>query len=123
MTTTWIGRCKRCKVARRFEASIVNSWSGDRGYGRKTWKRELDVTGAFPFAGHVMGSGKCDTAFEDSDRPGAIWLRCTCGKSCEFKRLRGSLNVEKKCGARCMSATGNDCECQCAGRNHGANHA
>lgn len=26
-----------------------------------------------------------------------------------------------KCDARCMNATGHDCECSCGGRNHGIN--
>lgn len=27
------------------------------------------------------------------------------------------------CDIRCVSATGHDCQCQCAGANHGAAHA
>lgn len=27
-----------------------------------------------------------------------------------------------KCDARCMNATGHDCECSCGGKNHGINN-
>ena len=27
-----------------------------------------------------------------------------------------------KCNAKCQSATGQNCECECGGKNHGGNH-
>ena len=36
--------------------------------------------------------------------------------------VKGVLNEDKTCNARCVNATGMDCECPCAGRQHGAAH-
>lgn len=36
--------------------------------------------------------------------------------------VRGVYNANKKCSARCMSATGPSCECACGGANHGGGH-
>jgi len=34
----------------------------------------------------------------------------------------GAYKLDRKCDARCMGATGHNCECQCGGENHGAAH-
>lgn len=36
----------------------------------------------------------------------------------DYKIIRPSLH---KCDARCLNATGHNCECQCGGKNHGLN--
>jgi hypothetical protein len=48
----------------------------------------------------------------------------TCAKCRTTVRLlpiRG-VRSEKRCDARCTSAASRDCNCQCAGRNHGIDH-
>ena len=35
--------------------------------------------------------------------------------------VKGSYS-DKKCDARCTGAKGHNCECQCGGANHGADH-
>lgn len=37
-------------------------------------------------------------------------------------RVIGHYSPGKKCNSRCLNATGGDCDCQCAGKMHGANH-
>jgi len=37
-------------------------------------------------------------------------------------RVNGHYSEKRVCNARCLTATGGDCECQCSGKNHGANH-
>lgn len=37
--------------------------------------------------------------------------------------VRGRHSDTRKCDARCTGATGFDCECSCAGQNHGSAHA
>lgn len=37
-------------------------------------------------------------------------------------RVNGHYSAVHKCGGRCLSATGGNCDCQCGGKNHGANH-
>lgn len=36
--------------------------------------------------------------------------------------IRGKYSADHKCNRKCTSALGADCECQCAGENHGADH-
>lgn len=45
---------------------------------------------------------------------------CPAGHEMFGKPVRGTLNPEIKCNAKCQGATGHDCECACGGKNHGA---
>ena len=51
-------------------------------------------------------------------------LRCP---ACTVGWLGGTQIIgrvtDTKCDARCMGATGPNCECSCGGKNHGAAHA
>lgn len=33
--------------------------------------------------------------------------------------VKGVVSLDKSCDGRCMNATGPNCECSCAGTNHG----
>jgi len=47
-----------------------------------------------------------------------------CGRGEPTRNMvNGTLNDNHKCDARCLNATGPNCDCSCAGANHGANHA
>lgn len=51
------------------------------------------------------------------------YLHCPKCKSIAFsKEIKGKFSPDHKCSARCTSALGADCECQCAGENHGIDH-
>jgi hypothetical protein len=56
-----------------------------------------------------------------SGQAGMVWTCTGCGQ----RRFTSSVNQLRarvtgtKCDARCTSATGHDCECQCGGKNHG----
>lgn len=55
---------------------------------------------------------------------GELVLPCfECGKIRKAHQIRGKYNRNKVCNNKCMSATGFDCECSCAGRNHGKNYS
>lgn len=43
-------------------------------------------------------------------------------KFIEGNAVKGTYSDSHKCDSRCMNAKGPDCECQCAGKNHGINH-
>lgn len=46
-----------------------------------------------------------------------------CGEHNRYMKavpVKGIVNVDKSCNARCMGATGPDCECSCGGDQHGA---
>ena len=116
--STFIGCCKRCKLSRRFDSTVLRSRNWDAGYGRKAWTRAHSVVAAAPFVGPEIKT----EAREFHDRAGSLWLKCPAGHAVEFKAVRGTI-TEQKCGARCMSSTGPSCECACGGKNHGANHA
>jgi hypothetical protein len=36
--------------------------------------------------------------------------------------VKGRYSAKHKCDPRCTGATGHNCECQCGGANHGADH-
>jgi hypothetical protein len=40
-----------------------------------------------------------------------------------LKQVLGRVVMDKLCDGRCMAATGNQCECSCGGKNHGAGHS
>lgn len=47
----------------------------------------------------------------------------TCGREIGGRDVKGTYIATKKCDPRCTGATGHNCECQCAGANHGAAYA
>lgn len=114
---TFIGRCRRCKLARRFEAPVLTTRHGDLGYGRKSWTKTRNIVTASPFT----GTERPKEVREFHDRAGTFWLKCPAGHNVEFKAIRG-ITTDKKCDARCEGATGNCCECACGGKNHGQAH-
>jgi hypothetical protein len=49
---------------------------------------------------------------------GHLHAACGCGKFAVVQRIKGRV-TEHKCGARCRSSTGPNCDCSCGGANHG----
>ena len=43
-------------------------------------------------------------------------------KFIEGNVVKGTYSDKKACDSRCMNAKGADCDCSCAGKNHGINH-
>ena len=93
--TRYTGRCSTCK--RHISALKLATVDTGRGY-----YAEGDI------AAHPLSNG-------------VILVPC-CGRDRELRPVRGTFSASKKCSARCKAATGHDCDCQCAGRNHGADH-
>lgn len=59
-----------------------------------------------------------------SDARGFHVLDCRkCGQPRIAKAVRGVYSAKHQCSAKCMASTGFQCECSCAGRNHGASYA
>ena len=54
---------------------------------------------------------------------GSVVLACACGREHRAAPVRGRMNPKVKCGARCLSATGHDCTCECGGKNHGGGYS
>lgn len=46
--------------------------------------------------------------------------RCwTCGARFRYSEIRGKLSTSHECNAKCLASKGPNCECSCAGKNHG----
>jgi hypothetical protein len=46
-----------------------------------------------------------------------------CQRTTPGRIIRGTFSAAHRCDARCIYAKGPDCECACAGANHGAGHS
>lgn len=58
----------------------------------------------------------------DTGRQVIFTIGCTCRGRMEATVVKGKLS-DKVCGPRCHNAKGPDCDCSCAGDNHGKAHA
>ncbi len=47
--------------------------------------------------------------------------KCGCSLP-KGEQVRGRYSASHACGPRCLNAIGPSCDCQCGGKNHGANH-
>ena len=102
-TTRLVGRCKTCKKGRSFEG-VLNS-------------RVRDTNG--------QGGGKhYDNVCTDlGGSEITITLPCECGKRVRLHPVEWKRTVQPhKCNAKCLSATGFQCECECRGKFHGGRH-
>lgn len=101
--TRQIARCSRCKTTR---SRLVTRTTRVTYYGRPFPKRHA----------HSV-----DTI--DGKTPTGHAGLCGCNREIYFRDVKGVTNPDHNCDARCLSATGHNCECACGGRNHGASHA
>lgn len=96
----FVGRCRKCK--RGYVAEVVA-----RIYtGAVSMKMTFEL---------VSGAVLRESLATQGPR-----IDCACGHAFGLREVRGTYNPHKKCGARCLHATGHDCECACGGKNHGA---
>lgn len=108
-TSRYIAKCKPCNTAMSTEAS------SDPNRIEYRWNLERKGLPLGVYEHVEVGS------LEPDERTGAVSLRCfSCGKTRQANRVLGRLNRDIKCTAKCLAATGQDCECSCAGKNHGA---
>lgn len=116
----WIGKCRVCKRATRVavqqQVRLMPEWSaGDTLYiAIRTYQYNAISAGAQYHA----------------SRQGA-YVTATCQYGCvargypallTCKRIDGHHNPGVPCHAKCTGATGPNCECSCAGANHGSAH-
>jgi len=112
----YIGKCRTrgCKSATRVEERDVQILDSDK------WARSA-TTGEKVLIDQNTG--------RSYDRSRAYILngirvcaRCEEHGIYRLNLLRGRTVETIKCDARCMNATGANCDCSCGGANHGANH-
>ena len=102
-------RCRRCEVVRQRWILVHRHWT--RGF----------QAGARYIPGRLVSetdyAGTGERLYQQS-------LECpTCTRALYPEVVRGSYSERRTCDVRCTSAVGHDCECQCGGANHGADHA
>lgn len=104
-----IGRCKSCKVTFRLE--LTKGRAHTRSEGRGPFRREV--------VRHDMLFPNGEP-FDNGQRCWACW---SAGRErwIAFNRIVGTTSADT-CGAKCLSATGHQCECACGGQNHGSQH-
>jgi hypothetical protein len=104
------GKCKcGAPVSRLLEGSWVSKPKtvGHGLYARHTTERTFQC------------SSQGDVAVEN----GWATIMCGCGRTVELVAVNGKVRDAVLCDSRCTSATGHNCECECGGENHGADHA
>ena len=111
-TQTVIYNCKRCKVARRVQYPIDTTTR----HTRRLADGKYMASGVWIVA---CGGGKPTEYGGDTE----MGLCPKCGRAMEYGAIDGRINLERKCDARCTSARGHNCECQCGGENHGSQWA
>ena len=63
---------------------------------------------------------RCDSYQRLERFDSAAQQRCdTCGCVRRVIRIQGTLNPSRKCTASCKRGKSGDCDCSCAGANHG----
>jgi len=102
-TTRLVGRCKNCKKGRAFEG-VFNA-------------RGRDANG--DNGGYYYDDVRTDCYGAEE----TITMHCECGKRVKLHPVRWKRTAEPhKCSAKCQSATGFQCECECRGKFHGGRY-
>lgn len=112
-------RCKLCKTRFMTELSdmetAINHESVCEKYAAQLARRVAYMTRA---VSSCIESWKKDPArIMDGER---YQMRCA---YLTFDHVRGTHNPGVPCDSRCTGARGNNCECSCGGKNHGAANA
>lgn len=114
-TANWIGRCpvKGCKNVLHLAVEMTRErWTETRHDGANGTKREVPKSREFA------------TKFGWHWGPGHLELRCVRHRyEFRWRQVEGRFSEAHKCDARCMNATGPNCECSCGGQNHGRAHS
>ena len=105
----YIARCKPCNTAMSTEASAEVQ--------HVLYRFRLEAAGAPLGTSAAVEVGNLIPMMSGT----SLGILCfSCGKARAAHGVRGRLNRDIKCTAKCQAATGTDCECSCAGKNHGA---
>lgn len=128
-----IGRCpvkgcttarKRCTAPGTVKAGRIRTWTewripaGD-GYGTVNPYAHVNYLGWTP--NRFAADQRYERAYVAAMRA-VGWVCETHQRFFELAEVKGVFNADKTCNARCTNAVGADCECSCAGQQHGAAH-
>lgn len=98
----WNGKCKKCG---KFHTALLRKSSNVR-----------TPSGWFP--GYTSDTGETLTG-EGTDSLGPA-VTCVCGNRVRLNPVKGRLNPNVACTAKCVNSLGFNCECSCGGKNHGS---
>jgi hypothetical protein len=101
----FLGRCPGCRTPARVSATLV-----------RVERSGVDMFGE-PLDVHVYAAPWGEVQLY----AGELQARCLCGSRVSFRALKGT-RTGQKCTASCRNAVSDECECSCAGENHGSNH-
>lgn len=122
----WIGKCRFCKkaVSTEVRQDVKLTWQWSQPDKLYFSKRMYEYVPLSPYSryitaknGHYVTVTCPNGCLGEASRP--EWREIsliTC------KRINGKHNDSIKCNGKCINATGPNCECSCAGENHGAQH-
>lgn len=111
-TAYWIGKCpvKGCSCRLHIEVPMMlDRWTEVHHNHAFGTSREVPKSRQYP-----------------ANPFGKYWMPSALAQHCIFHKreirwvpVNGSYSESHKCDARCMNATGPNCECACGGANHG----
>jgi len=105
----WIGRCKKCRATHKLDGHLmIGARSAGQGYGSTD-----DVI--------QTSDGRIYTCGGQGTSPSTVWAPCGDHYALLKRVHEGTKKSKHECGARCMSATGPNCDCRCRGAMHGSN--
>lgn len=88
-----------------------------------TWRATWELTTAKQPDGRVSYGWKSQHASIWTAKAKAPDIKCAkCLLKATGKLIVGKFSESVACDARCTSATGPNCTCECGGANHGADH-
>lgn len=99
-------RCRPCERA----TQRPKVWRG-------TFSKTTTRTGPYALTTWTA-DGRSTKGDHPPARPCAACQRPTGGE-----QVKGRFSASRRCDARCIYARGSNCECSCAGANHGAGHS
>lgn len=125
-TIAYLGRCraKGCKYARRIELETATV-TRTRMWGADRHSYEVTVPVVYTNTGHRFELIGRDGRFDRYAYVRAFGSHECPDHQCrmEWKSVSGTHNESVRCDARCTNARRADCECSCAGANHGSAHS
>lgn len=107
-TARFLFSCSKCKKASAIEVPFVLVETRKDKFGNPVRARRF-LLGESQISESSLYLTKL---FQDA-------VPCACGKRRTCEMVSGRYSADHQCGAKCLNARRGDCECQCAGANHG----
>lgn len=110
-----IAKCKTCKTVVRITTVQQRKLSANRGEVCTLFNHTSPSPGVTYNRTYNLYSMPCPTE-------GCCFPWSSQHTILTFRPIVGTYSAQRVCSAKCMGASGPNCECACAGANHGGNH-